>query len=106
MNRVIINLDKLLEEQNIEPSQRRLGAMSFMGYVSQRLGVELPYEFPDAEGDERESFIVKMNDINAPGAIKGYALEANKNGDPDLAHEILDKLNRAGHASKFFKKSE
>lgn len=53
-------------------------------------------------GEEDEFFLVKLRDVNAPGALEGYAQKANTT-DPEFAAEVRSMLSRAGSLSPFCK---
>ncbi len=56
-------------------------------------------------GTENEFFVVKLKDINSPGALNGYADEAIKT-DPELAEDVRLMAFRAGINSPFCKKPD
>ena len=51
-------------------------------------------------GDPDEFWVVKLADVNAPGALMGYARMAD-NTNPELASEVRGRLSRAGANSPF-----
>jgi hypothetical protein len=63
--------------------------------------VEMIKQHPDCVqfgrvGEPDEFFVVKLKDINAPGALNGYAVLAGKNGDVELATEVAELSIRSG----------
>jgi hypothetical protein len=51
-------------------------------------------------GAPDEFWVVRLADVNAPGALMGYARMAD-NTDPELASEVRSLLSRAGANSPF-----
>jgi hypothetical protein len=58
-----------------------------------------------SKGEQDEFFVVKLKDINSPGAIAGYANEADKT-DNEWADEVRSMLPRAGANSPYCKRPD
>lgn len=56
-------------------------------------------------GEQDEFFVIKLKDINAPGALTGYAFAAEAT-DPEWAAEVRSMLERAGNMSPYCKRPD
>lgn len=49
----------------------------------------VPVQFGDTSA-QNEFFVIKLQDKNAPDALRAYAMAAEKNGDAELAQQVLE----------------